>query len=466
VMDSVAVFTMIRRILPRGLAGRLLLAILAALAVVQIALVLVLQERKNSQVRDVIERQALTQTVLATQLVRHAPEIDATHILDTFKNASACGSIIASPPSMDNSNHGEDDFATTLRARLGDTSGPPPRVKISRLEHAGDAFLCSQLIGAEGLAAHGWPLQVTSYVPIAEGRWLQFTSLVDFPATENLQIAFMFLLASLAVGTVAVLSVRTQTRSLAALADASEKLGRGETVPPLAENGPLEVATAAHAFNTMQGRLKNFMDDRLKMLAAISHDLRTPLTTMRLKAEFVRDKSARQGLIDTIDEMTVITEASLAFTRAEAAQEPTKRLELGALLDQIRDEYTAKGLAVGLIQLAAPQCMGREVALKRALRNMIDNALRYGGSADVTLTQNSVGAVLTVDDKGPGIDEAQMERVFDPFVRLEASRSRDTGGIGMGLAIARSIVKAHGGEIRLLNRSEGGLRAEINLPAI
>ena len=451
---------------PRGLAGRLLLAILAALAIAQLALALVLQERKNAQVRDVIEHQAMMQTVLATQLLRQAPDADAARILATFKNASACGSVVALVPVVDSPDHGEDDFAATLHARLGDTSGPPPVVRFSRLEHEGDKLVCPQLVGAEGLSSHGWPLQVTSYIPLSQGRWLQFTSLVDFPATENLQIALMFLLASLAVGAAAVLSVRTQTRSLAALAQASEKLGRGEAVPPLAENGPVEVAKAARAFNTMQGRLKNFIDDRLKMLAAISHDLRTPLTTLRLKAEFVRDKSARQGLINTIDEMTVITEASLAFTRAEATQEPTKRIDLANLLQQLSDEYAAKGLKVGLGLCTSSICLVREVALKRAMRNLIDNALRYGGNAELNVSQSDGIASVMVDDAGPGIPVAQMERVFEPFVRLEASRNKNTGGIGMGLAIARSIVKAHGGEIRLINRNEGGLRAEINLPVI
>lgn len=456
----------IKRFLPRGLAGRLLLAILAALALAQIALIFLLEDRQNAQVRDVIEHQAMVQTVLATQLLRQAPEADAVRILDTFKSASACGTVVPAPPETGTEDHDENDFARRLQERLDDTSGPLPWVKILRLEHEGDAFPCLQLIGTNGLETNGRPLQVTSYVHLSKGRWLEFTSRVDFPVTENLQIALMFLLASLAVGAVAVLSVRTQTRSLAALAQASEKLGRGEIVPPLAERGPLEVAAAAHAFNTMQVRLKGFMDDRLKMLAAISHDLRTPLTTMRLKAEFVRDKSARRGLIDTIDEMTVITQATLAFTRAEAIQEPTKRIELGSLLKQLTDEYAAKGMKVGMVQLAAPICLVREVALKRALRNVIDNGLRYGGSADLTLNQNASSAVLTVDDDGPGIADGQLQRVFEPFVRLEDSRSKDTGGIGMGLAIARSIVKAHGGEIRLTNRNEGGLRAEIILPVL
>ena len=465
-MNYAPALSMIRRFIPRGLASRLLLSILAALAIAQVALALVLQERKNAQVRDVIERQALVQTVMATQLLRQAPEMDAAHILDTFKNASACGAIVNGPPALDTPDHGGDEFAKSLRLRLGDDTGPLPVVKILRLEHEGDPVACPHLFGVEDLEGRGWPLQVTSYVPLKDGRWLQFTSLVDFPATENFLIASMFLFASLAVGSVAVLSVRAQTRSLAALAEASEKLGRGEAVLPLAENGPVEVAKAARAFNTMQGRLKNFMDDRLKMLAAISHDLRTPLTTLRLKAEFVRNKSSRQGLIDTIDEMTVITEASLAFTRAEATQEPTKRIELGNLLQQLADEYAAKGMKVGLGPCTSSICVVREVALKRALRNLIDNALRYGGNAELTVSQSDGIAALTVDDAGPGIAQDQLIRVFEPFVRLEHSRNKNTGGIGMGLAIARSIVKAHGGDIRLVNRSEGGLRAEINLPAI
>ena len=465
-MKSVAVMRIIQHLAPRSLAGRLLLAILAALAVAQIGLALVLQERKDAQLRDMIERQAMMQTVMATQLLRQAPEADATRILDAFKGASACGSIIAAPPELGEPDHGAGEFAATLRARLGDVSGPLPLVSILRLEHEGDPLACPQLVAAGGLAAHGWPLQVTSYVPLKDGRWLRFTSLMDFPATENFLIAAMLLFASLAVGSVAVLSVRMQTRSLAALAGASERLGRGEAVAPLAENGPVEVAKAAHAFNTMQGRLKNFMDDRLKMLAAISHDLRTPLTTMRLKAEFVRDKSARQGLIDSIEEMTVIIESTLAFTRAEAMQEPTKHLSLEVMLAQLSGEYAAKGLKVELGPCDHLVCALRDVAFKRALRNLIDNALRYGGSATLGVRRSGESATITIDDSGPGIAEAQMERVFEPFVRLEASRSKDTGGVGMGLAIARSIVKAHGGDIRLLNRSEGGLRAEINLPAI
>jgi signal transduction histidine kinase len=454
----------LQRLVPRGMAGRLLLAVLAALGIAQIGLALVLQERKNMQVRDVIERQAMMQTVMAVQLLREASVEDAKHILGLFNPVSACGTVIASPPGLAVRDHGEERFAETLRQRLGDATSTLPLVRIIRLEGHGEQPACPQFSGSDGPNDHGRPLQVTSYVKLGEGRWLEFTSVVEFPATESLQIALMFLLASLLVGAVAVLSVRTQTKSLVALADASDRLGRGETVPPLADGGPVEVAAAARAFNTMQERLKGFMDDRLKMLAAISHDLRTPLTTMRLKAEFVRNKPARQSLIDTIDEMVVITDAALAFTRAEATQEPTKALDLAKLAMQLRDEYATKGLKVEVGECTSSICMFREVALKRALRNLIDNALRYGGNADLSVLQSDGSAILTVEDNGPGIADGQLNRVFEPFVRLETSRSKDTGGIGMGLSIAQGIVKAHGGSIVLSNKATGGLRVKVTLP--
>ncbi|MDE2385811.1 MAG: two-component sensor histidine kinase [Alphaproteobacteria bacterium] len=449
------------RLLPRGMAGRLLVSILAALGLVQVLLIVMLQERKSAQVRDVIEHQALMQTITAVQLARDSPPGDLPRLLAAFSGASACGSLVEALPDLGPEDHGAADFARSLQARLGDAGASPPQVRITRLEGPADHPLCP---AAPGKEVHGRPLQVTSYVPMQDGHWLAFTSIVEFPEIDNLPIALMFLVASAAVAAVAIVAVRTQTQTLAALSTAADQLGRGEAVPPLAEAGPLEVANAARAFNTMQSRLKTFMDDRVKMLAAISHDLRTPLTTLRLKAEFVRDKANRQSLIDTIEEMTVITEATLALTRAEAAQEPTRLLDLSHLLESLRDEYAAKGLKVGMGQMTGAQALVREVALKRALRNLIDNALRYGGSAALGLEQHGEDAVISIVDEGPGIAEAEQERVFEPFVRIETSRSKETGGIGLGLAIARGIAKSHGGGITIANRREGGLRAELILP--
>ena len=248
------------------------------------------------------------------------------------------------------------------------------------------------------------------------------------------------------------------------MAEASERLGRGESVPPLSTTGPSEVAAAARAFNTMQERLGAFIRDRLKLLAGVSHDLRTPLTTLRLKAEFIDDEAVREDVVTTIDEMTAICEATLAFTRAEAATEATETVDLPKLVEEIVEPFRLAGENVVFAPSQPFDFLCRPVSLKRAVRNLIENAVRYGGGARVSAFRASDAVGIRIEDDGPGLPEDQIEDAFKPFVRLEASRSMETGGIGLGLAIARSIVKAHGGSLTLANRSQGGLRAEIRLP--
>ena len=274
-----------------------------------------------------------------------------------------------------------------------------------------------------------------------------------------------FLVSCLAVGGVVFFAVRGQTRSLRALAHAAEKLGRGETVEALPTNGPAEVAASARAFNTMQARLSEYLRDRLKLLAGVSHDLRTPLTTLRLKAEFVEDEAQRADLIASIDEMTAISEATLAFTRADAAGEATQRVDLTALIAEVAEPFKLAGERVEIAPAPPLSYLCRPVALKRALRNLVENAIRYGGGAAISLDRRLQTLVIAVEDEGPGVPEGLIEEAFKPFVRLEGSRSAETGGIGLGLAIARSVVKAHGGSLTLKNRAQGGLRAEVRLPA-
>jgi len=258
-------------------------------------------------------------------------------------------------------------------------------------------------------------------------------------------------------------ALRTQTRSLRRLAAASDRFGRGEEVAALDETGPSDVLAATRAFNTMQDRQRSFIRDRMGLLAAVSHDLRTPLTTLRLKAEFVTPDASRDSLIATIDEMTVITEATLAFTKAEASREPTTTVDITALLATIRDEGVAAGHQVSFTDAAPHFAACRPVAIKRALRNLVENAVRYGGSAMLSLDRQGAALLIRVEDAGPGIAPDQLDHVLKPFVRLETSRNAETGGIGMGLAIAQGIISAHGGTLRLSNRPEGGLCVEIVL---
>jgi signal transduction histidine kinase len=216
----------------------------------------------------------------------------------------------------------------------------------------------------------------------------------------------------------------------------------------------------------MHDRLQRFVQDRTRMLAAISHDLRTPLTSLRLRAEFVDDEETRTKILETLDEMERMTEATLTFAREEARREDTRTVDLAALVESLCEDLRDLGMDVtysGPSRLLYP-C--RSVSLKRALRNLIENAVGYGRRARVGLEQTATEVPIVIDDDGPGIPEADFERVFAPFVRLEESRSQETGGIGLGMAIARSIVRGHGGDITLANRPEGGLRATLHLPRV
>jgi signal transduction histidine kinase len=244
-------------------------------------------------------------------------------------------------------------------------------------------------------------------------------------------------------------------------------LGRGQETAALVERGPRDVRRTIAAFNRMNQRLQRYVSGRTNMLAAISHDLRTPITSLRLRAEFVEDSETRERMIATLDEMQQMAEATLDFAREEAAPEHTRPVDLAALLQSLCDDLAELGQEVsfGENEAPAPATLAcRPVALKRALRNLIENAVRYGQRARLALQASEEGFRIEIDDDGPGIAAEALERVFEPFVRLEESRSRETGGIGLGLAIARSIVRGHGGDIALATRDEGGLRASVTLP--
>ena len=313
-------------------------------------------------------------------------------------------------------------------------------------------------------AAMSWQ-DLQAAVQLADGRWLSFSTVVPETGPKlspQLLIALLVMVGMIAV--VTAWAVHRMIAPLGALA-AAERLGRDVDAPPLSDAGSVEMRRASHAFNTMQERLRRLIENRTQMLAAISHDLRTQLTLLRLRAETVDAAEERDKMLSTITEMEGMLAATLSFARDEAASEPRRRSDLGALLASVVDDMADAGLPVTLEPV--PEAIIAECkpgALRRAMLNLIDNAVKYGGDARAALGASPEAIEITIDDSGPGIPEDQLARVFLPFYRLEDSRSRDTGGIGLGLAIAASIVEAHGGELRLANRTAGGLRATIMLP--
>ena len=266
-----------------------------------------------------------------------------------------------------------------------------------------------------------------------------------------------------AVLALSLFAVRLTTRPLQRLADAADAFGRDLDAPPLPEGGPEEVRRATEAFNRMQERLRRLIDERSRALAAVSHDLRTPLTRLRLRADLVEDETLRAQIESDIDDMQAMIEATLDYLRGLREAEPVQTIDVEALLQSIAADQQALGRAVTLGRIDAMPYPGRLSALKRAVANLIDNAVTYGHQARVSASDAAEALRIVVDDSGPGIPEADLQRVVEPYVRLETSRSRDTGGIGLGLAIARDAARLHGGELRLDNLAGGGLRATLVL---
>lgn len=309
-------------------------------------------------------------------------------------------------------------------------------------------------------------LSLNVSVELAGGQWLNLAGRFRLPHRSFLPVLASIGVMALAIVLVVALTVRRLTRPLRDLAGAADRLGRGEEVERLPETGPSEVRGTVAAFNVMQERLTRFVKDRTKMLAAISHDLRTPITSLRIRAEFIEDEENRERIVATLDEMQRMTEATLAFARDEAASEPPAKVDLGEYLDAMAEDYRDMGADVTFDppdERIVLTC--RPDSLRRALRNLVDNAVRYGEKARVSLAAGDRTAIIEISDEGPGIPADKLKDVFEPFVRLEESRSGETGGIGLGLSIARSIVHAHGGTLELENGKEGGLKARVVLPS-
>ena len=259
--------------------------------------------------------------------------------------------------------------------------------------------------------------------------------------------------------------VRWVTGPLRRLSDAADRLGVKLDSAPLAESGPAEVRRAAMAFNSMQERVRRFVSDRTLMFAAISHDLQTPITRLKLRAEFVEDEAERARMLHDLDDMEQMIVSLLDFLREEVAPEVSRPVDLIALLQTVCDNFSDAGHSVLLAtvpQVCTLEC--RPNAIKRAISNLIDNAVKYGGATTVRLRQEKSLLVIEIEDKGPGIPEEAQEAIFAPFQRLQTSRSHRTGGTGLGLTVARTIARAHGGDVMLGNLVPRGLMMTLKLP--
>lgn len=257
---------------------------------------------------------------------------------------------------------------------------------------------------------------------------------------------------------------RRISRPLSEFTRAAEKLGRGNDPQVLAETGPRDISQAAIAFNRMQTRLTRMLETQRMTLRAVGHDLRTPLTSLRIRAENIPEDLNRDKFIATLDDMTVMTEEILSWAKDASGTEEIASVNLEAMLGSLTDDYQDQGAKVSLTDFESMTVKIRRTSIKRALQNLINNALQYGAVANLSVEYDSERIMIHIEDEGPGVPEDRLADILKPFIRLEASRNKETGGTGLGLSIAESIAQIHGGRLLLSNRKPNGLRATLVLP--
>lgn len=302
------------------------------------------------------------------------------------------------------------------------------------------------------------------------GNWLYLAALMPNPyflQSSNPWTLDRVLLQALSLAAVLLLSilvVRWTTRPLAALSDAAEAFGRGETPPPLPQTGSREFVQTARAFGAMRERIQRYLEDRERLFVSISHDLRTPITRLKLRTELLDDDVQRNEFHDDLDELDMMVKGALQCVKDSDIHENATEVRLDALLQRMVRGAQLAGHEVHYVETGL-SVTAKPLALKRAIGNLLDNALFYGKTAHLSARREGGHIVIRIRDDGPGVAEEAFASLFQPYVRLEHGREQNAHGMGLGLGIARSIVQAHGGELSLANHREGGLEATIRLPA-
>ncbi len=466
------------RVWPRSLFGQMLTILLAGLIVSNLVAAWIYSLDRETAVRQVGGLAAAQRVANLARLIEDAPAEWRERIVRAVSEPGFRVSLSRQRPEISEADE-RGPVAAAIRDYLTDRLAPDasrqPLVATSQASPAGSRGpppwapmmmrgMGDMMSGPGAMMGGTGLLALDVGVPLPEGQWLTFSTALpaEGPGVSRELIVSMLVMGIVIIA-VAVWAARRVTKPLAVLAGAAQRLGADVHAPPIPETGTIETRQASHAFNDMQVRLRELLENRTRLLAAISHDLRTPLTLLRLRAEGVADADERERMLATLTDMEGMVGAILQYARDEMATEQTRRTDLTALVQSIVDDMSDAGLDVAIEP--APQVLVdcQSGALKRAITNLVDNAVKYGHEARVTLHTSAHAVEIAVDDAGPGIPDDELARVFQPFYRVEGSRSRESGGVGLGLAIAQSLVQRNGGSLILQNRPSGGLRALIRL---
>ncbi len=453
-----------------SLRGQLVLLIVSALAVAQIVSLWLFVDERSMAVHMALGLETAGRAANIARLIEEIPPELHGSVLRAASSPLVQFSI-SGEPQVDHLEHDADGVVeTSIRALLPENPSREIRVELHEFS--------PEMLPTDGIPSSMAEMHIAMMrdqisavemqlsIALTNGGWLNVDTRFHSPPLQWQWVSFLSFALTASIILVAVIwfLLTRLTGPLRRLSKAAESFGRGEESEELKPIGPTEVRELTEAFNRMRDRLTRYVADRTRMLGALSHDLRSPLTGLRVRAELVEEEETRERLVSTIEEMQEMVDATLAFAKGVSTREPSSEISLGDYVSEIVGELVAAGNSVTLSVQDNPTVTVRPVLLKRALRNVIENGCRYGEQASVVIERRGNDALVLVEDRGPGIPSDQIEIVFDPFVRLEASRSRETGGTGLGLSIARTILQSHGGNIELENRKTSGLRARITLP--
>lgn len=445
-----------RWLIPQTLAGRTIAVLLVGLGLFHLWSIWIYQVGVENLLGSSRDEQLAEQLISVTRAIAAIPtgkREQTAHALSTAAMEIHWSTLsLVNPPSV------ESERISRLRKQLRELV---PAITDDQVRLA---FEGEGTAGGENSDASRHVLLASVQLP--DEGWVNFR-LATF-RTAPPEHGMLASLSAMALGILLVsfVLVRSLTAPLRRLAGAADCVGIDLAAPEVPESGPREIQQVAGAFNRMQARIKRLIKDRTQTLAAVSHDLKTPLTRLRLRAQFVTDEDLRRTIEGDLDEMERMIESTLTFLRGDAIAEESRIVDIATILETVSDQLTDSGHEVVLTGLSHASIRCKPLAIKRALSNLIENAVKYGGRARVDLAERGDEIVITIADDGPGIPEDEQERVFDPFYRLEASRSFETGGTGLGLTIARTAMRAHGGDIQLHNRNPSGLCATVTLPKV
>ncbi|TGQ54327.1 HAMP domain-containing protein [Mesorhizobium sp. M1C.F.Ca.ET.193.01.1.1] len=465
-----------RRFLPQTLPVWVLLIVIAGLMISQVA-TLYIVSRDRAAANDIVDLYRLNDRAFSlVQLMHDATPEERKATASGLFNATYALTV-SDTPAVTSSIAGDDqlaeleDILVGRLSKFGITDARVRRDPATQEADAPDGEVMNKDVGQVErdllvLAADfAQSDKLTASLRFSDGQWLNFTEPIT-PAGPILSwdsLPLYSLIAGLIV-VMSIWSLRRLTAPYRMMETAVNRIGNDLKSPPIAETGSREIRAAAKAVNAMQMRLREYVEDREHLAAALAHDLRTPLTRMRLRLELLRKSSAREALAHDLADIESIASSVIDFAKFEVTEEKAERIDFWSLVESIADMFEDASFDEDATPTRGLICIARPVALRRCITNLVQNAVTYGKKAHIGVRRSGDTITLTIRDEGPGIPQAKLDQVFASFVRLEQSRNRETGGLGLGLTIARNIARGAGGEISLSNHPGGGLLTELRLP--